>query len=323
MNQIDAHFLQFFSDHILKEKNVLLGLSGGSDSTSLFYLLLEHQVRFGAAHVNHGWRVESLEEADALRSLCQSHQIPFYYRQLDAPSGNNLEEQGRKERYAFFKKICNEEGYEGVILGHHADDQAETVLKRIFEGATLRRLKGLSTETLFQDLKVWRPLLPFRKKDILEWLQAKEISFFEDVTNVDRRFLRSRMRTTLLPYLSLHFGKEISSSLCRLGRAAEELDEFLEHLVRPYRELHFSNEKEKGIDLSVETPATRFEWRVVVHDFFEKHKITVSSSLLDTMITHLLKKNVNKCIRVGKQEVRLHRGILFLSDCLNSDQPTS
>lgn len=309
MSKIKKNLLLFLNKHVPTEKKILLGYSGGPDSTLLFHLLKEEKIPFGAAYIDHGWREESRKEQELIKEQCNALGVPCYTCRLNKGAlQNNLEEEGRKARYTFFKQVCDENGYGGVMVGHHADDQAETVLKRVFEGATLRRLKGLAAVSCLDNLLIWRPLLPFRKEEILQEIDERRVSYFKDATNEDARFLRSRMRLELLPALSETFGKKISPSLCRLGNSASELDEFLEHFLISYREKVSKTDGRIEIDLSSYDIRTVFEWKLIVHDFFEKQKLSIASSVVETIVHHLKKRSSHKKIYASKREIEIHKG---------------
>ena len=128
--------------------------------------------------------------------------IPLDTIQLDPQSfqEGNWEEQGRLARLAFFAQLYTDHNCQALLLGHQADDQAEVVLKRVFEGAHLCSLGGTLEEITYQGMKIWRPLLPLRKQSLMEWLQKRGLNFFEDETNTSSLFLRGRMRSSLLPH---------------------------------------------------------------------------------------------------------------------------
>ncbi|MCH9703393.1 MAG: tRNA lysidine(34) synthetase TilS, partial [Chlamydiae bacterium] len=123
---------------------LLLALSGGPDSMALLHLMRELNHPFEVAHIDHGWREKSAEEAEKLQTLVNE---PFHLKRLEKFS-QNAEDQARRARLNFFRELCEKRGLEGVLLGHHADDQAETVLKRLFEGARLTKLSGLERERI-------------------------------------------------------------------------------------------------------------------------------------------------------------------------------
>jgi len=280
---------------------------------ALFHLLLELKRPFQVAHVDHGWRPASSEGAACLARICRSHDIRFHLQRFSTDSSvSNLENRARRERLAFFHKLCEVFNFQGVMLAHQADDQAETVLKRVFEGASLPKLKGLEPKTTVEGVTLFRPLLQVSKKEITTYLMERGVNYFQDPTNSDPRFLRGRMREELLPLLSESFGKQVSTSLCRLGAAAAELGAFLDSLLEPYRQQVIRQNEEVVLNLIPQWPTTSFLWKAIIRDFFDKQRVALSSATLTTIIFHLQKKNKMKTLRVGKCQVVLDRGVIRL-----------
>ncbi|MCC5832878.1 MAG: tRNA lysidine(34) synthetase TilS [Chlamydiales bacterium] len=301
----------FLHSQKLEGVPLLLALSGGPDSTALFHLLLDSGHPFQTAHVDHGWRTESAVEAAEIARMCAKNGVKCHIRALNL-QGKNLEERSRVARLGFFREICAAEGLNRVVLGHHADDQAETVLKRIFEGASLPKLKGLAPKTQIGALVLYRPLLNTRKKEILDWLDVRGIPYFLDPTNRNTRYLRSRMRETLLPTLSKQFGKQIETSLCRLGESAAELAEFLETILEPLRNHIVVNEGDTSLDFNRIPPQAPFIYKVLLRDFFEKERLALSKPVLETIFFHIQNRGKRKTIQVGQRKVEMDRGNLTI-----------
>jgi tRNA(Ile)-lysidine synthase len=237
MNQ-NLNFIvrQFLNTHLNLKKPVLLALSGGADSTVLLDLLRDYQrenfFELHLAHVDHQWREESGAEARILKEMASRLNLPFHLKVLDhIPQAGNLENRCRDLRLSFFKELSKTHDFQAVLLGHHKDDQAETILKRILEGASLENLEGLKPITAMDEMTLWRPLLEVDKNALLSWAQEKKLSYFDDSSNRDLRYLRSRMRTSILPQLSEAFAKEVTEPLIRLGKEAGELKEHLNQKV--------------------------------------------------------------------------------------------
>lgn len=214
------------------KRGVLLGYSGGPDSTCLLHNLLHLRESFPfplhLAHIDHGWREESTKEAEILEKKAQELDLPFHLLRLSSIPEKNREAFCREARYAFYKKHLGE----GVLaLGHHGDDQAETVLKRIFEGASLSHLSGMKKLSIHDGMPVWRPLLHVRKKEILQYLNEREIPYFQDKTNEDGSNLRSRMRLDLIPFLESTFGKQITTNICYLSEKIELINEYVREKI--------------------------------------------------------------------------------------------
>jgi len=223
---------EFLSKNWDKKSPVLLGLSGGPDSKALLYSLLDAGCSsLHVAHVDHGWRVESSSEAKALKKEIEKLEIPFHFTRLENVLKVNQEDGARKERLKFFQSLFQKIPFQALILGHHADDLAETILKRVFEGAHLSNLSGMQEKSLFMEMPVWRPLLGVQKKEILNFLQEEGIHSFTDPTNEDPKYLRSRLRGEMFPFLEKSFGKKILRNLCLLSERARELHLYLDSQV--------------------------------------------------------------------------------------------
>jgi len=222
----------FLSLRLEKGAKLLLGLSGGPDSMALLYFLLEClktlDFSLHLAHVDHGWREESGKEALALKKLAMQLKLPFHLHTLKGMVGSDLENRSREERLAFFKRLHRKHHFQALLLAHHSGDQAETVLKRVFEGAGMRALGGLHAIKSFGDFFVWRPLLPLKKAELLSYLERKHIPYFEDHTNRDPTYLRSRMREEIFPEIERSFGKNIQKNCLRLGSLCQELSVYFE-----------------------------------------------------------------------------------------------
>lgn len=211
----------FLSVHHTSGQPVVVGVSGGSDSLSLLFSCRELGINVHVAHLDHGWREESAEEARALERLVKEKTgYPFHCRRVE-PADRNLEAEGRKQRLAFFREVCAEVGAEAVMLGHHADDQAETVFKRVVEGAPLHKLGGMAPVSVVDGVTLWRPFLSLPRKAL-----ACE-PLVDDPTNRDPRFQRALLRHEVLPRLR----RGVERTLGRLGSEARELEGYLDQRV--------------------------------------------------------------------------------------------
>src|SRR5206468_2404664 len=161
----------------------------------------EYDVKLVAAHVNHGWR----PEADADARFCQdvAHTLGIGYEQahlhelMGKKFNGSHEEMARHARRSFFMHCAQNYQADRIALAHHADDQQETFFIRMLRGATLT---GLASMRSRHDMYV-RPLLHTYKEDMLAYLHAHSISYCHDATNADTRYLRNRIRHTVVPVL--------------------------------------------------------------------------------------------------------------------------
>ena len=214
---------------------VLLALSGGPDSMALYHLFLKAKISFHVAHLDHGWREESGEEARQLCSMVERAGIPFHlHRILEINLHGNLEEQGRDERLKFFERICKSHDLQAVVMAHHADDQAETVMLRLLTQASLEKLAGISEVSKIRGLTIWRPLLSTKKMDLENFLKKENSFYFEDKTNTDLTRKRSLFRHRLFPTIEEITDRDVVSSLVYLGEQLGEMTAFLEEMAAPF-----------------------------------------------------------------------------------------
>lgn len=305
---------RFLLQHCDFSRPVLLALSGGPDSLALFALLLEVQkenpLKLHIAHVDHGWRPESGEEALLLQEVARRANLPFHLKKLDPQTmKGNLEALCRQERLDFYKQLQQEQGIQAVLLAHHADDQAETVLKRVFEGAHLASLGGLQSVAQVQGLALWRPLLHFTKEQLSKELKREAYS---DATNLDPRFLRARMRTHLMPLLSQEFGKEVGSALHFIGQEAQALDQYLTRQIQPYLKQIQRSSNGLLLDLSSQHPPS-FELRFLLRQIAKNEGFTLSRQQLETGVELLLQKRSDKVTQLPNHTLHWDRGRLFVT----------
>ncbi len=227
-------------------ETVLVGVSGGADSVALLHALLALRSRLSLTlhvlHVHHGLRPETDEEAAFAESLGRRLNVPVTVERVQVPSapGESLEARARKARYAAFRKWAGALGASKIALGHTADDQAETVLMRLLEGAGPRGLAGIPpVRGLFV-----RPLIETRRPEIEAELVRAGVSWVEDPSNRDLKFLRNRIRHDLLPFLAGAYNPQITEALCRAAALARELVQDVEALAR--QELDRLAETEEG-----------------------------------------------------------------------------
>lgn len=143
------------------------------------------------------------------------------------PAG--FEEKARRERRAFLLGLKEDAGGRKILTGHTADDQVETILMRIMEGAGISGLKGIPATTRdgFE-----RPLLGTWREEILEYLEKRKVPFRIDGSNFDTRFERNWIRHVLVPLLRKRYGKPVTKRIFALGERFREIDEFLDAAAR-------------------------------------------------------------------------------------------
>ncbi len=232
----DRHLARRFS-RAVKEDGVLesgdtivVALSGGVDSSVLLHLLRFSDqlppIQLQAAHFDHRMRPGSEGEALWVKGLCRAWRVPLHTGISDEVPGS--EEEARDLRYSFLVEVREREKASWVLTAHQADDQAETVLFRIFRGTGLRGLAGIPKQ---RTPGFYRPLLGFSRHELLTYARRMKVRFLEDPSNRSLVAARNRIRNQVLPELEAGPAPRIRESLRRLARLAEENEAAWESLL--------------------------------------------------------------------------------------------
>lgn len=235
---------------------VLCAVSGGADSVALLVLLkqLSDRLSFAltAVHLDHCLRTESVDDAGFVANLCTRLQVPLVTETLDVRAlsierGEGLEAAGRFARRRLFEQVAQEHDCTSVALAHHADDQAETVLFRLLRGSGLTGLAAMRPNSGIYI----RPLLPFKKVELCDWLVATGIDWREDASNLDPTFSRNLIRRQIMPGLR-QINQLADEALCRFSQQVALEEGFWKEQVNAFLHQHLIHEQAED-DLVVPT----------------------------------------------------------------------
>src|SRR5271163_2868373 len=215
-----------------------VAVSGGADSVALLLLFLELKndsrantpMEISVVHFNHQLRgVAADADQEFVRKLVEAHGLEFYVGSADVGGSakrakRNVEDAGRRERYAFFARLVEEGRVDWVTTAHSMDDQAETVLAHLLRGTGLAGLGGIHPISG----GIVRPILHIRRAELRRYLKQRKQDWREDATNRDTSKTRARIRTKLIPLLEKQFQKEVVAHLATLAEQAREDEEFLD-----------------------------------------------------------------------------------------------
>ena len=202
----------FASQLITRKDAILVGLSGGADSVCLLhflhYLSKEKHFRLAALHVNHGLRGKAATADQRFcKEFCRQWNIEFFARKANVKTVARTfklspEHAARKARYTVFTQVARQWGATKLALGHHLDDQAETVLLNLLRGTKAKGLAGIPLRRpLTPSVQIIRPLLCVTRAEVEEYLVHNGLTHITDETNWDDAFTRNWIRTVLLPLL--------------------------------------------------------------------------------------------------------------------------
>jgi tRNA(Ile)-lysidine synthase len=199
----------------LRGTDVVCAVSGGADSLALLVLAVEAGCRVTAVHVDHGIRPGSAAEASVVRDAAARFGAGFRAERVAVGPGPNLEARARAARFAVLPA--------GVLTGHTADDQAETVLLNLMWGAGLDGLAGMAPGG--------HPILGLRRRETREVCRACGLDWVEDPSNLDPVHRRNRVRSELLPLLEDIAGRDAVPVLTRQAAVLRSEAAFLDALA--------------------------------------------------------------------------------------------
>lgn len=220
---------------------VVVGLSGGPDSVALAAILRElaggrrYRSELVLAHLNHGLRPSARRDEAFVRQLADAWTLPVVIRSAAIGreakvAGVGIEEAARRARYAFLDEVAREAGAPIVAVGHHLDDQAETVLMNVLRGSAIRGLAGMPIRRPLapgSPATLIRPLLEVSREEILSYLAARHLAFMDDETNRSPAMLRNRLRHELLPLVERQYVPGFSRRLVQLADHARVVQDDL------------------------------------------------------------------------------------------------
>lgn len=197
---------------------VLVAVSGGPDSMALLDVLARHAAELGltlVAHgVDHGLRADAAHELDLAQTLADRHGVAFSRSRVHVARGGNLQARARDARWRALREAASAANAGFIATAHHADDRAETVLIRLLRGAGPPGLAVLAP----RDGDAIRPLVRARKSDIEAYVSRRSLAVARDPSNQDPRYVRTRVRTGLLPQMA-ELDPRIVEHLCALADA--------------------------------------------------------------------------------------------------------
>lgn len=206
--------------------SVVVGFSGGLDSTVLLHaascLVRDAALELSALHVHHGLSPNADVWADSCAQVCRQFDVPLTIHRVVVPlnTGEGIEAAARHIRH----KVLADHSANWILLAHHADDQAETVLHNLLRGAGVRGAAAMPESRG----RVLRPLLGLARDELFAYARAHRLAWTEDDSNTDRRYTRNFLRHEVLPAIASRFPKaseQLAAAAGRFGEAASLLDD--------------------------------------------------------------------------------------------------
>ena len=221
---------------LAQKERVLIGLSGGPDSVCLLHVLHklkdDFKLDLHALYIDHSLRPDEVPaEIRFCEILCENLTVPFITKSIDVKSyaqsqGMNRQEAARALRYMVFEETAYKINAHRIALGHTADDQAETLLMRLFRGSGPT---GLSAIPPIRGIII-RPLIEIERAEIERFLEGEKIDFIVDSSNLKKDYLRNKIRSSLIPMIK-EYNPAIIDTLSRTAAIFREENKYLEIIV--------------------------------------------------------------------------------------------
>ncbi|NLJ24256.1 MAG: tRNA lysidine(34) synthetase TilS [Firmicutes bacterium] len=303
---------------------VVVGVSGGIDSTALLHVLWrlkqEWDLKLYIAHLDHCIRgEEATQDARLVEAMGNKLELPVFVETIDIPAraraaGLTEEEAGRIARYQLYERLADQVNADRIAVGHHGDDQAETVLMNLIRGAGLRGLSGIPPVRG----KVIRPLIELEKWRLEAYCQWSGLSWREDVTNFDTTYRRNYVRWEVIPRLK-QLNPAIIQGLMRTSAILSEDWQLLEQLSLEAYDQALIEESPDGVTLDLPTLLslpTALRKRVIDHSYCQvsgEDQGLAAASLehIERLITG--ETPTRRWTLPGNVDVKLHDQVLILA----------
>jgi len=302
-------------------QRVLVAYSGGLDSSALIHLLLEIKEKWGLeivlAHFNHRLRRSAPKDEAFCRDTAGRLEVPILVGSADVrraarSRGLSLEEAAREARYDFLKTTADKVSASRIATGHTRNDQAETLLLRLLQGSGPRGLAGIHPRV---EGRIIRPLLEVERQDLEGYLQERGGEYVLDESNLDRRFLRNRIRLDLLPLLAEEYNPEVIRLLARTADIIREEDDYLDRLASAKAEKVFlSGRRRSGLEAKALARLPLSLARRVAREFIREEKGDLRSVSFDD-VEDVLSLGEFKEKTLGRElTLRRERGVIFRTE---------
>ena len=219
-----------------------------------------------AIHVNHGYSPESKKWENFCKDFCNNHNIEFTATSIpNLDSTASLEGSFRKARFKIFANIIRTPGV--LALGHHMNDQVETILFRMFRGSGPEGISGINEVSIVDEIKVLRPMLKIEKDEIYEYVEKHNLDYIHDHSNDDEQFDRNFIRSRLIPLISERWPAAIKK-ISDLGELSQQDIEFknifLEQRIEELR-------SESGLNISSLSKLSEIERTYIIRHWIKKN----------------------------------------------------
>tara|TARA_B110000196_G_scaffold86566_1_gene75070 strand:- start:2568 stop:3923 length:1356 start_codon:yes stop_codon:yes gene_type:complete len=320
VNHLSEHLNKFN-----KANHLYVGYSGGLDSHVLLHVIIEliGKKRITAVHVNHQLSSNSDIWQKHCEDRCLEIGVDIICKTVSIKNrGTGIEDAARNARYSVFEKLLKKNDL--LILAHHADDQIETMLFRLFRGSGIKGMSGMPISRLLGNGELFRPLLPFFRRDLESYASANQINWIEDDSNLDIAFDRNFIRHKLIPTINERWPNS-SFKLNRSANIFAESDFLINILAQKDFKIVTEVSERVGWSISIDK-LNGFEiirQKNILRYWFNLHNLTLPSyAVLDNALNQMIgsKIDAEPIVSWGDLQLRRFNKKLYLLP-LNFEDP--
>ena len=274
---------------INKGDNMIIGVSGGADSICLLHLLNDLRDKLNiniiVVHVQHGIRGKDADDdAQFVKDFCNDRGIEchvYYFNVKKLAKENKLseEEMGRKVRYQVFDEALLAYGGTKIVLAHHVNDNAETIIMNLLRGTGIKGIGGIRPVRG----NIIRPLIECTREEIEKYCEINNVKYQDDYTNEMEIYTRNKIRHTVIPYIKNNFNQNFVANLVNTANLVRSEDDYIDKIVlEKEQQIVTKNEKEYIICLD-----EFLQLDIVIKRRLIRHIIGKMSSLKDIEFKHI------------------------------------
>lgn len=235
MQNLLSNLYRMLQQQGLTHAAFLLAYSGGLDSTALLSLFAQlkqqlPQLQLRAIHIHHGLSPNADHWAQHCQQQSEQFHIPLVIEKVRLDPKKSLEDAAREARYQAFKRHLNDN--EILVTAHHLNDQSETLLLALKRGSGVKGLAAMQVRSELWQMPIFRPLLPYSREQLAQYVATQHLTWIEDESNQDDRYDRNFLRNRILPELRRRW-TAIDRTLQRSAQHCYEQQQLIDELLQP------------------------------------------------------------------------------------------
>jgi tRNA(Ile)-lysidine synthase len=320
---VDKKMLKRFGKFVAENKlvnpadRILLAVSGGIDSMVMTHLFMQSEYDIGIAHCNFLLRsAESDKDEELVSKFAAEHKIEFFSTRFDTKAyatenGISVQMAARELRYRWFENIRKENGYDSIAVAHNLNDNIETMMINLIRGTGIEGLTGMKPATN----NIIRPLLFATRQEIVKHCKKHMISYREDLSNADTKYLRNKIRHNILPVFK-EINPSVESTLNETAERLSGINEIFNDYINRLRE-DVTVQNNECIIFNISSLIPYINNKAVLYELFRPYGI---GNVPLTDLIHIIKGKTGSRLITGTHRIIKNRQELVLSGAKEEDK---